>query len=340
MMILQVVAVVLAAIMLARALNLILLMRWYAKPHAPGEVVYLNNKRVYYTAKGTQSPTIVIEAGLGSSSAEWWGIQDRLAASARVVTYDRAGYGWSELAHGPRSSKKIATELKALLESLEIRPPYVLVGHSKGGLYVNHFCRLYPDEVAGIVLLDPLSPDDMRFKQELLPRIYKRSGVNRSGFLKIQGWLSGFGFLRLMKPFLMKSHQFALYRSLSKNAFRAFWNNLLAPKTPQAAMNEYVQSHDPRNNIELKNSGDVPPVPMRVVVHNPEKMRDDLIRYGDLSREEADQVEHLWQELLRAQASLSPAGKVIQADTGSHYIHLAQPDLVVRTILEVVQEAT
>jgi pimeloyl-ACP methyl ester carboxylesterase len=116
MLILQIVAMVLAVVMLARAFNLILLMRWYAKPKSPGEVIYLDDKRVYYTSKGKGSPTIVFEPGLGSSSADWWPIQDELSASALVLTYDRAGYGWSELANGPRTSRQIALELKGLLE--------------------------------------------------------------------------------------------------------------------------------------------------------------------------------------------------------------------------------
>ena len=340
MLILQIVAIVLAAALLARALNLILLMRWYAKPKSPGEVIYLNDKRVYATIKGEGSPTIVFEAGLGSSSAEWWAIQDELSASARVLTYDRAGYGWSEWVSGPRTSREIAVELKSLLEALKIDPPYVLVGHSQGGLYVSHFCRLYPDEVAGVVLIDPSSPDDVRFRQELLPRVYKRCGIDRSGFLRMQRWFSGFGFLRLMKAFLLKSPQRAPYRSLPPQAFRAFWNNLLTPKTPQTALNEYVQTRDPRNMVDVKNSGDFPPVPLRVLVHQSDKMRDTIVRFGDLSRDDADKVENLWQELMRAYSSLSPLGKTVVTETGSHLIHLTQPEVVIRNILEVVQEVT
>jgi pimeloyl-ACP methyl ester carboxylesterase len=340
MLILQIVAIVLAAVMLARALNLILLMRWYARPKSPGEIIYLNDKRVYYTAKGKGSPTIVFVAGLGSTSAEWWAIQDELSASTGVLTFDRAGYGWSELAHGPRTSRQIALELKGLLEALKVEPPYILVGHSQGGLYVNHFCRLYPNVVGGVVLIDPVSPDDVRFRQELLPRVYKKSGVDKARFLKLQGWLSGFGFLRLMKPFLLRSPQFAPYRLLHRNAFRAFWNNLLTPKTPQATLNEYIQAHDPRNIVDLKNSGSFPAVPLRVLVHNADKMRDALVRFGALSRDEADKVENLWQELMRAHGALSPRGKIVMTETGSHLIHLTQPDIVVRNILEVVQEAS
>ncbi len=339
MLILQVVAVVLAAVMLARALNLILLLRWYAKPKSPGEVIFLNDKRMYYTVKGNGTPTIVMEAGLGASSAEWWALQDQLSSSVRVLTYDRAGCGWSESTQGPRTSRQVAVELKTLLEALKIDPPYIFVGHSQGGLYVNHFCRLYPNVVGGVVLIDPMSPDDVRFRQELPPRVYKRSAVDKSGFLKMQGWVSGFGFLRLMKPFLLKSPRFEPFRTLRRDAFRAFWNNLLTPKTPQTALNEYIQAHDPRNMVDLKNSGSFPAVPLRVLVHNSIAMRDTIVRIADLSRDEADKVENLWQELMRAYGGLSPRGRIVEAETGSHFIHLTQPDMVVRNILEIVQES-
>jgi pimeloyl-ACP methyl ester carboxylesterase len=340
MLIIQIVAIVLAVVMLARALNLFLLLRWYAKPKSPGDVIYLNDRRVYYTLKGKGSPAVVCEPGLASSSAEWWAIQDELSGSARVLTYDRAGYGWSELANGPRTSRQIALELKGLLEALKIDPPYILVGHSLGGLYINHFCRLYPDVVGGVVLIDPVSPDDVRFRQELLPRVYKSSGVDRSKFLKVQGWLSGFGFLRVIKPFLLKSPQLSPYRHLPPKAFRAFWNNFLFPKNAQTALNEYIQAHDPRNMIDLKNSGDFPPVPMRILVHHREKMRDTIVRTGDLSRDDADKVENLSQELMRSYGALSPKSKIVTAETGSHLIHLTQPEVVIQTISEVLQEAS
>ncbi|MCX6142243.1 MAG: alpha/beta hydrolase [Ignavibacteriales bacterium] len=270
----------------------------------------------------------------------WLSSCSRGRSTSFCSTYDRAGYGWSELANGPRTSRQIALELKGLLEGLKIDPPYIFVGHSQGGLYINHFCRLFPDVVGGVVLIDPVSPDDVRFRQELLPRVYKRSRVDKSKSLKVQGWFSGFGFLRVMKPFLLKSPQLAPYRLLPPKAFRAFWNNFLSPRNPQTALNEYTQANDPRNMIDLKNSGDFPPVPLRVLVHHRDKMRDAIVRLGDLSRDDADKVENLWQELMRAYGTLSPQSKIVEAETGSHLIHLTQPDVVLRSIFEVLQEAS
>lgn len=90
--------------------------------------------------------------------------------------------------------------------------------------------------------------------------------------------------------------------------------------------------------IDLENSGDFPPVPLRVLVHQSDKMRDTIVRFADLSRDDADKVENLWQELMRAHSSLTPQGKTVVTETGSHLIHLTQPEVVIRNILEVVQE--
>ena len=325
-------------LLLARAVNLIVLMRWYARPKPPGSTTFAEGKRFYYTLKGEGDPTVVIEAGLGTASPEWWAIQDELAKTTRILTYDRGGYGWSEYVVGPRTSRQIAVELKGLLDTLEIDAPIILIGHSQGGLYVNHFCRLFPDAVAGVVLLDPMSPDDTRFRQELIPRIYERSGVDKSRLLKLQSWLSGFGFTRLMRRTAMKSPPFSQYRSLPKETVDILWHHQLLPKTPQTALNEYAQAHDPRNNVELRNPNSFPPVPLRVLTHSSDTMRESIVRNGGLTRDEASRVEDLWQELIRSSCNLSQRSKLILADHAGHAIHLEQPDLVLSAVREVLEE--
>jgi len=104
---------------------------------------------------GQGSPAVVFEGGFGAGIASWSTVQKEVAAFARTVSYDRAGLGQSELGPKPRSAKQIATELHTALEKAGIKPPYVLVGHSFGGIYVRVFAERYPKEVAGMVLLDP-----------------------------------------------------------------------------------------------------------------------------------------------------------------------------------------
>lgn len=104
---------------------------------------------------GEGTPAIVFEAGFGSGLTSWSTVQSNIARFARTVSYDRAGIGPSEAGPKPRSAKQIAAELHTALQNAGIPPPYVLVGHSFGGIYVRVFADMYPKEVAGMVLIDP-----------------------------------------------------------------------------------------------------------------------------------------------------------------------------------------
>jgi pimeloyl-ACP methyl ester carboxylesterase len=104
---------------------------------------------------GEGTPTIVFEAGFGAGLASWSTVQSNIAKFARTVSYDRAGIGQSEAGPKPRAAKQIAEELHLALQNAGIGPPYVLVGHSFGGIYVRVFADMYPKEVAGMVLIDP-----------------------------------------------------------------------------------------------------------------------------------------------------------------------------------------
>lgn len=102
--------------------------------------------------------TVILEAGLGDTLDIWKDIQPRIAAGCtRTLAYNRAGYLGSDPAVGPRDSATIVAELRAELKRRNIEPPYVLVGHSLGGLYMQYFARNYPQEVAGLLLVDSTS---------------------------------------------------------------------------------------------------------------------------------------------------------------------------------------
>jgi len=336
--VLQVFIVFFAVVFLARAINLIAMMRWHQRPRLPGTAVRVAGRRVYYTLKGEGKPTVVIEAALGTASPEWWMVQDELARATSVLTYDRGGYGWSGPVYGPRTTDTVATELRELLEELEIGGPLVLVGHSLGGLFVNRFCRMFPDLVAGVVLIDPMSPDDNRFRRELVPHVYRRSGIDKSRALRIQSWLNGFGIPRLMRRIIVKSESFRPYHSLPKKTIDVIWHHMLLPHAPRTASDEYFQACIHRANLDLRSPETFPPVPLRIVSHSSEKMVEQIARSGGLSSDEARKVENLWQELIRAHCDLAPGSRLVIADRSGHSIHLEQRDLVVQTVLEVIQE--
>ena len=133
---------------------------------APGQFVDVGGYRLHLHVTGAdkQGPTVILEAGMVSFSSNWAWVQSEVAKAARVVAVDRAGLGWSDPGPQPRDAGSSARELYAALEKLGIRAPYVLVGHSYGGLAIRAFAALYPDEVAGMVLVDASHPDQwLRF---------------------------------------------------------------------------------------------------------------------------------------------------------------------------------
>jgi pimeloyl-ACP methyl ester carboxylesterase len=105
--------------------------------------------------RGEGAPLVVIDAGIGGRAEEWYPIQEALSSTTSVLVYDRAGYGVSEAGPLPRDSGREADELMALLDGAGVPGPYVLVGHSLGGLNAQVFAERYPSRVAGLVLLDP-----------------------------------------------------------------------------------------------------------------------------------------------------------------------------------------
>ena len=120
----------------------------------PGQLIDVGGHRLYLSCTGSGSPTVVLESGAGESSAYWGWIASAVARDTRVCIYDRAGRGFSEPAPSPRDGIGAATDLHTLLDRAHVAGPYVLVGHSSGGPYVQIFAARYPDQVAGMVLLD------------------------------------------------------------------------------------------------------------------------------------------------------------------------------------------
>jgi pimeloyl-ACP methyl ester carboxylesterase len=124
-----------------------------------GQLVNVGGHRLYIECTGSGSPTVVLQSGLGESSSYWGLIAPAVAASTTVCVYDRAGHGRSDEAAGPQDGIVLATDLHTLLERAGVVGPYVLVGHSSGGPYVRVFAERYPEQVAGMVLLDAQPAD-------------------------------------------------------------------------------------------------------------------------------------------------------------------------------------
>lgn len=118
-------------------------------------LIDVGGHRLHVRLVGEGSPTVVIDVGFGGSFHEWDSLVDRLSSGSRVCVYDRAGYGRSEPGPLPRKAGRVVSELLALLDNAGVEPPYVLVGHSLGGLNALLLASRHPDLLAGLVLLDP-----------------------------------------------------------------------------------------------------------------------------------------------------------------------------------------
>jgi pimeloyl-ACP methyl ester carboxylesterase len=159
----------------------------------PGQFVDLGGRRIHMLVMGDESgkPTVILEAGIGSFSSNWAWVQKELAAMTRVVAYDRAGLGWSDPAPEPQDAQQSAKDLHAGLQKAGIPGPYVVAGHSYGGLVVRAFADLYPQEVAGMVLVDASHPDQWAHIPE------SRGGRTVAVGNRITGLLARLGIVRL-----------------------------------------------------------------------------------------------------------------------------------------------
>jgi pimeloyl-ACP methyl ester carboxylesterase len=124
----------------------------------PGQLIDVGGHSLHLNCTGSGSPTVVLEPGGGEMSSNLGWIAPAVARHTRVCVYDRAGRGWSESADTAQDGTQIATDLHTLLHRGHVPGPYVLAGHSFGGLYVLTFAARYPDEVAGMVLVDSTAP--------------------------------------------------------------------------------------------------------------------------------------------------------------------------------------
>jgi pimeloyl-ACP methyl ester carboxylesterase len=164
----------------------------------PGRLVDVGGYKLHINCTGTGGPTVVLVAGLGEPSTAMGLIAADVAATTRVCVYDRAGRGWSESASGPQDGVQIATDLFTLLERAGEQGPYVLAGHSAGGIYVLNFAQLFPEQVAGMVLLDSMHPEQ---------------------YTKIDSWPAFYEIYRRVSAVLPSLSRFGVGRAIYQTAY-------------------------------------------------------------------------------------------------------------------------
>jgi pimeloyl-ACP methyl ester carboxylesterase len=136
--------------------------RWqHAHYPVPGSLHSIHGRQMHIYCSGAGSPTVLIETGASASWLGWQAVQQQLSRVTRVCTYDRAGHGWSEPRSGTRDAETLVRELHALLNAAGVQRPLVFTGHSMGGLLAREYGREFPAEIAGVVLIDSSSPQQL-----------------------------------------------------------------------------------------------------------------------------------------------------------------------------------
>lgn len=203
----------------------------------PGELIDVGDHRLHIVCMGEGSPTVVLDALGDGTSAHWGWVQPVVAETTRVCAYDRAGRGWSEAGPPPRDGRTIAQELHTLLANAGIEGQKVLVGHSFGGMIGRIYADLYPEEVAGMVLVDPGLPD---LRSERMPDEALAQAEADMNLMKSAPWMARFGVFRLvgMPPPLpepQRSYAVAIYASSN------LWDSLLAEAEALALTDAQVE---------------------------------------------------------------------------------------------------
>ena len=299
----------------------------------PGKFINLGTHRLHFLEEGRGSPTIILEAGLMSTNLSWTEIRRKLAQSYRVVTYDRAGLGWSDIGPMPRTAERIVDELHALLNLAAIPPPYVLVGHSFGGLTMPLFAARYPEKTAGMVLVDPVVPAEWNppSEQDLKRATIGSIVCRRAALLCRAGVIRFVAFLLNSRAKKVASHMVRLIsRGTPADSGSVsspwFWN--LPPDERRMASVFWVQEkfcntivsqlenlpQSARRLAELDNLCDKPVIILSAKSTPPTRREQHII---------------ITQRL--------PQGGHLMADKSTHWIMQDQPELVIGAIHAVAQ---
>lgn len=296
---------VVAAALLAGAVFQIIATRSdYAKYPPPGQIITIRGQGLHLNCTGVGDVPVILEAGLGGGSLDWSLVQAEVAKFGRVCSYDRFGMAWSSSAGGSRTAGRITDELHQLLEAAKIAPPYVLVGHSIGGIFVQMFASRYPEEVAGVVLVDSSHEEQLSripAIPAIVPHLYRISAP--FGIARMVNLLAGESSL----PIETAAARAALY-SHTRSVFSA--------ADEMAAI--------PESMAELRSS------PMQLA----DKPLFVLSR--GLKDGFSPEILTVWLDLQASLAKRSSNGNLVIANGSGHYIQFSEPELIISSVRQVI----
>jgi pimeloyl-ACP methyl ester carboxylesterase len=279
--------------------------------HPPGRLVDIGGYRLHLFCTGEGSSTVILEAGGGNPWLSWYKVQPQVASFARVCSYDRAGLGWSDPSPKPRTAKVIAEELHTLLHNAGMKGPFVLVGHSLGGMDARMFANQYPMEVAGMVLVDSSHPDqDDRFPPEA-----KKLAAASYYVIRVMQFTLPVGLPRLLASRAAPPEVRGEYSAvLCRPQF------LAAVRAESAAQKE--------SSAQVRVLGPLGNLPLVVLSHDPDKVKFP----GNLT----EPVNREWGKMQEELAQLSTNGTRVVVKGSGHDIQIDEPQAVVDAIRKII----
>jgi pimeloyl-ACP methyl ester carboxylesterase len=301
----------------------------------PGQMVDVGGYRMHLHCQGDKrgagSPTVILDAGNAEFSLTWALVQPKVAEFARVCAYDRAGLGWSERSPNPRTAPYIVEELHSLLAHAGVEPLFVLVGHSMGGVFARLYAHTYPDQVAGMVLVDAGHGEEEARFPGALPRLSNRSYKMIAWSFRLLRALNAIGIPLLPSgkaegpwPTPIPEPVRETYLGVTFSGTRHFET---ASKEAASIRENFAAARAAR----ITGLGEMP-----LVVLSPAEQPAEVTKL--LSAEDAQQLEDVTEELQAELAALSPNGRHVRVPESGHYIQIDQPDAVVDAIHAVVED--
>ena len=326
------------ALLVAGFLGLVILTRRNARIYpAPGRLVDIGGYKLHLTESGAGSPTVILDAGFACFSFVWNLVQPEIAHFAHVYSYDRAGLGWSESSPLPRTSYNMVRELHTLLETVGAQKPYILVGHSFGGLIMQLYANTYPDDVFGLVLVDSSHESILEISKTFHERYYTLLPWNQrmwhhalqAGKLET---VSNFTGIRAIYLYSLLKNGISTIPLSIKGPLLA---RLLSPQAVRTRGQE--MRHIGESHLLLAQSQNLFPHKPLIVISRGialDEKCDAQKMWPYLTKAH----EEVWMKLQNDLVTKSSQGKHIIATKSGHTILWSEPELIVSAVKEMVDE--
>lgn len=291
-----------------------------------GRSVDVGGYKLSIHCTGRGSPTVILDSGLGVPAIGWRSVQSEIAEFTRVCSYDRAGYGWSDPGPMPRTSAQIVKELHALLQNAGEKPPYVLAGHSFGGYNVRVYNGQYPDEVAGMVLVDASHEEQVALMPPAAKKYFDEQEKQLKTAQMIAPVLTRLGVARFM------ARKQELPKGVSKDLFEEFLYLTLTTKFAQATAAELESFNESAKQV--RSAGILGEKPLVVLTAGENADEKDLPK--GFPKKAFEDFHVLWvNDLQMREARLSTRGKRVMVPDSTHMIPFERPDTIVSAVREV-----